>query len=171
MHYVFDDLEYILNLVGNNPNTTVPQEIWNTGMGDRTDYKKYKCWKWSSYRYVQSKPWRTFNVNTGWDPTDINYNENYKFRVVEYDYPFYDRGVDYWCELLGITVQGASGANIVGIIIGYLSYLTCDILIINDDPVGDRTNFESIVQTAANNEGTVYQWDLPNRWKIKLKVQ
>ena len=167
--YEYDMLGWLLTIADMNPFGNVEEEDWNLAIGERTDWTKYEIWD----GFNQVKPWRTINVETGWQSSDFDFNRNYKFRVIEYDPLFYDRGADYWCELFGMSIALTAGGtipgwNLVAFAVGYyLGYLACSALVNNDDGIGDRNGFEDIVNTAINNSGTYYVWSTW-AWKIKL---
>jgi len=153
----------------------IPDEWWNLAIGERTNYKQYRCWKRRWYGYTQNKPWRTMNYNTGWSPNDLDYSKNYRLKVIEYDWPGYDRGVDFWCLMAGVDVgtdvTTATGGNVLlGIAAGIGTALVCDLFIINDDQVGGKTGFQNKVNEANNAQGTIIQWN-DSDWEIKLKVE
>ncbi|MBN4081395.1 hypothetical protein JYT44_03420, partial [Caldithrix abyssi] len=157
----------------------IPEEWWNMALGERTGYKKYKVWKWKKRwwggYYKQNKPWRTMDYNTNWSPNDFDYSKDYRLKVLEYDWPGYDRGVDFWCLMAGVDVgtdvTKATGGNVLlGIAAGIGTALVCDIFIINDDQIGGKTGFQNKVQDASNNQGVIFQWN-DSDWEIKLKVE
>jgi hypothetical protein len=130
------------------------------------DYKKYQVWKWKKWRgYRQNKPWRTMNYNTGWGPSSYDYTKRYKLRVIEYDFPYYDRGADEWCYLAGLGV-----GTFVGPLLGVATWLTCEVLVINDDPIGGKMDFEDRINTAKEHPGSEYTWTSAD-WEIKYKVE
>ncbi|MBN4081397.1 hypothetical protein JYT44_03430 [Caldithrix abyssi] len=149
-----------------------PKEWFGLALGRRTNFKQYKVWKWKKRwwggYYKQSKPWRTMNYDTGWKTVYFDYSKEYKLRVIEYDWPGYDRGAYGWCAILGGTVWFLTQNPLIGFGVGFL----CAELLINDDPIGSQTGFQKVVKEAADHPGTEYLWSNYNfDWEIKLKVE
>ena len=148
-------------------------------------YKSYQCWKWEIYHYVQDKPWRTINLNTGWETHgsfSFDYFRAYTLRLMEYDFPFYDGGANNICDWIGMGIVAAviasgqmAGAVSFDVLLaalygGLVYWVICDQLVLNDDEIGEKNNFQSIVSTARAHLGTVYEWG-NSAYQIRFKVE
>ena len=119
----------------------------------------YRCWKWKRFRWRACHSWKTLSLNTEW-----NYNWfiptsecNYCLRVMEYDPPFYDGGIDNGCFLVGVAgfVAGFESMNSnlpLSTLLGVGLGLLCK-TVINDDYIGERQNFDDAVWWAYHNRG------------------
>ena len=150
-------------------------EWWHVAMGERTSDKSYQCWRWDIYHYVQTKPWRTVNLNTSWKHSFFTPNKVWKLRLIEYDPVFHDRGASFWCWLSGMAGYTYARFSInldsfLSGILGGLVELFCEVALITDDPIGGKLNFQDIVNTAASNPGVVYEWGTSD-FRIKLKME
>ncbi len=99
-------------------------------------------------------------------------SESYTLYVMEYDWPFYDGGVDEWCNVVAsfITVGSSFpwGAEVAGTL-GLATWLICESVPVNDEHIGDKNNFEDVVFRAYNNQSNEYTW-IDNHFELKVKV-
>ena len=171
------DTEY-----ANQTNVNAANVRWAMGAySPEGGYVDYTLWNWNPFP-SQSKPWRTIDLNTGWpaDGTLFVSGRHYTLRVMEYDPFFYDGGINKWCEWISLAIGAAligNGSYTLGpitvpiaIIVGLSVYLFCNELILNDDMVGEKNYFESIVSQAYDNQGTEMVWT-DNDFKIKVITQ
>jgi len=132
-------------------------DLWKFGLfapeGSNKSYRVWKRKRWRGYR--QDKPWQTINLNTGWPGKDSFLpDENYVFRLMEYDLFFYDGGIDDWCNKIKkiFDIVGAAVAIYfredqpllslaIGKLTGYAAWWTCDYFILNDDMIDEKKSF------------------------------
>lgn len=118
---------------------------------------------------------QTVNIDASWNLSTFDDGKNYKLQLLEYDPPYYDLDEPntFWCLVYSsqaAIIASAVFGPISPTIVALFSLVQCYLINRNDDEVGEKDNFQSIVKTAKNNMGTLYTWGNSD-YKIKFKVQ
>ncbi|MBN4081436.1 hypothetical protein JYT44_03635 [Caldithrix abyssi] len=160
-------------------NNAPKNSAWGAGFwAPVDDHVGYKCWKWNKRwwggYYKQDKPWRNFEINTGWTPDEIlSYENEVVLRIVEYDPYIHDGGGNWIDDIVVGTLATATVMTMSGYFMVTLAgiYITLNYYFnTNDDLVSENKDFKEIIEKASKNHGIPFEFG-NNDFRIRLVIK